>query len=122
MTADGDEYEVWRNHNMQHAQELLCDLGQRGLRFKAFLPGDLAHWLLTTVSAGHFTHPNEMIVEMAKVYRILELHPDLKQELLERHINQVRADKAPRTSNESLSEGIDQLGAIQAPEPLEWKS
>lgn len=121
MAADGDEYDVWRDHNMQQARELLLSLGERGLRFEVFLPGEMAHWFLTTISAGRFAHPNEMIVEMATVFRRLELHPDLKQELLARHIDQVRADKVPRTSNESLSKGIDQLGAIKAPEPLEWK-
>lgn len=121
MTPEGDEYDVWRDHNMQQARQLLLSLGERGLRFEAFLPGELAHWFLTTISAGRFAHPNEMIVEMATVFRRLELHPDLMQELLSRHVNQVRAGKMQGISNESLSKQMDELWTRQAPEPLEWK-
>ncbi|MGL3607643.1 hypothetical protein ACSV9I_14095 [Rhizobium sp. G187] len=121
MNPDGDEYDVWRNHNMQQARQLLSSLGDRGLRFEAFLPSELANWFLTTISVGRFAHPNEMIVEMATVFRQLELHPDLMQELLARQINQVRAGKTQGVSNELLSKQMDELWTRQAPGPLEWK-
>jgi hypothetical protein len=37
-----------------------------GLRFEAYLPGDMADWLLAQVEQGHFVDPSEAVFAIVK--------------------------------------------------------
>jgi Arc/MetJ-type ribon-helix-helix transcriptional regulator len=55
-----------------------------GLRFEAYLPGDMADWLLAQVEQGHFVDPSEAVFAIVKNFIEMEPHRDLRDELLRR--------------------------------------
>jgi antitoxin ParD1/3/4 len=62
-----------------------------GLRFEAYLPPDLAEWVIGLVEQEVFHSPSEAVFVAMQSFRELEDHPDVKQELLARII-QTRVD------------------------------
>src|SRR3546814_9871398 len=55
-----------------------------GLRFEAYLPGDMADWLLAQVERGHFVDPSEAVFAIVQNFIEMEPHRDLRDELLRR--------------------------------------
>jgi len=62
-----------------------------GLRFEAYLPPDLAEWVIGLVEQEVFHSPSEAVFVAMQSFRELEDHPDVTQELLARII-QTRVD------------------------------
>src|SRR3546814_1765246 len=54
------------------------------LRFEAYLPGDMADWLLAQVERGHFVDPYESVFAIVQNFIEMEPHRDLRDELLRR--------------------------------------
>lgn len=91
-----------------------------GLRFEAYLPPDLADWLLGLVEEGAFTDPSEAVFVMAENFRELEPHRDLRDALLGRMLQAAIDDPRPRISSEELAERLEQWRAEPRPEPARW--
>ena len=67
-----------------------------GLRFEAYLPGDMADWLLAQVEQGHFVDPSEAVFAIVKNFIDMEPHRDLRDELLRLPL-EVRLDLSRET-------------------------
>src|SRR3546814_2668605 len=59
-----------------------------GLRFEAYLPGDMADWLLAQVERGHFVDPSEAVFAIVQNFIEMEPHRDLRDELLRRILDE----------------------------------
>ena len=57
-----------------------------GLTFEAYLPPRLAEWVISLVEQEVFHSPSEAVFVAMQSFRELEDHPDVKQELLNRLI------------------------------------
>ena len=68
------------------AQALREQARAGGLRFEAYLPGSLADWLLEHLEKGHFVDPSEAVFVMMGLFRDMEPHQDLREELLRRKL------------------------------------
>jgi antitoxin ParD1/3/4 len=55
-----------------------------GLRFEAYLTGDMADWLLERVERGMFVDPSEAVFAIVRDFMDMEPHRDLRDELLRR--------------------------------------
>ena len=67
-----------------------------GLRFEAYLPPDMADWLLERVERGMFVDPSEAVFAIVKNFIELEPHRDLRDELLRRMLQAAIDDPRPR--------------------------
>jgi len=56
------------------------------LRFEAYLPPDLAEWVISLVEQEVFHSPSEAVFVAMQSFRELDDHPDLQKELLNRAI------------------------------------
>jgi hypothetical protein len=65
------------------------------LRFKAYLPPELALWLLGRIEQGMFIDPSEAVFVLLDETRELEPDSDLRQELLKRRILSAADDPRP---------------------------
>lgn len=57
-------------------------VAESGLRFEAYLPSDLALWVVELVEQGAFTSPSEAVFVAMQTYQELDQHPEVKKELL----------------------------------------
>ena len=83
-----------------------------GLRFEAYLPGELADWLLERVERGMFVDPSEAVFAIVRNFIDMEPHRDLRDERLRRILDESIASsledmKADRTHD--LDEVFDEL-------------
>lgn len=92
-----------------------------GLRFDAYLPPDLAEWLLDHIERGVFADPSEAVFVILDEHRDLEPHADLRQEALKRRIQASIDDPRPAVSANEVREHLRKLLAESRPEPAEWK-
>ena len=98
-----------------------------GLRFEAYLPGDMADWLLAQVERGHFVDPSEAVFAIVKNFIDIEPHRDLRDELLRRILDEsvargledVKAGRV-RPADEVFDELRREL-AKPRPEPARWQ-
>ena len=65
-------------------------VGTGGLRFEAYLPSDLALWVLDMVERGTFTDPSEAVFVFMGQAQELDPHHDLRRELFRRRIETAR--------------------------------
>jgi Arc/MetJ-type ribon-helix-helix transcriptional regulator len=92
-----------------------------GLRFEAYLPPDLADWLLGRIEAGRFADPSEAVFAIVGETRDLEPHGDLRGELLRRRLEAAGTDLgAARPADEVFHELQREL-AKPLPEPARWQ-
>ena len=97
-----------------------------GLRFEAYLPGDMADWLLAQVEQGHFVDPSEAVFAIVKNFIEMEPHRDLRDELLRRILDasvvrgleDVKAGRV-RPAEEVFDE-LRRKMAEPCPEPARW--
>ena len=97
-----------------------------GLRFEAYLPGDMADWLLAQVEQGHFVDPSEAVFAIVKNFIEMEPHRDLRDELLRRILDasvvrgleDVKAGRV-RPAEEVFDE-LRRKMAEPRPEPARW--
>jgi antitoxin ParD1/3/4 len=93
-----------------------------GLIFEAYLPPGLAAWVISLVEQEVFHSPAEAVFVAMQSFRELDEHPDVKQELLHRAIQQ-RIDAAEQGGAMPAGEVMARLRkAVQGPraEPAVW--
>lgn len=87
------------------AQALRDQACTGGMRFEAYLPPDLALWVLEMVEQGVFVDPSEAVFVFMQQARELDPHDDLKSELLSRRL-QAGMD-GPTLSAEELHRNLE---------------
>jgi Arc/MetJ-type ribon-helix-helix transcriptional regulator len=91
-----------------------------GLRFEAYLPGNLSDWLLEHVEQGHFTDPSEAVFVMVGLFRDLEPHQDLRDELLRRKLQAAIDDPRPAKPASEVFDALERRYAEPLPPPARW--
>ncbi|MDR3440586.1 CopG family transcriptional regulator [Telmatospirillum sp.] len=107
--------------SIEHAKQLQEQARKGGLRFDAYLPPDLAEWLLDFIERGVFTDPSEAVFVIFSEHHDLEPHADLRTELLRRSCQAAIDDPRPSFSHEEVTEHLRQLVAKPQPEPAVWQ-
>lgn len=122
---DDNEQDIWptaeeRAANIAQATRLKEAALAGGLRFEAYLPPNLAVWLLEMIERGKFNDPNEAAYLIFGEARELQPHADLRKELLRRMIQSSVDDPRPSLSAEEATETL--WKSIEAPrgEPAVW--
>jgi len=92
-----------------------------GLRFEAYLPGDMADWLLERVERGVFVDPSEAVFAIIKNFIDMEPHRDLRDELLRRIIQAAIDDPRPGIPHEEVSAMMDRWIAEPRSEEALWE-
>ncbi|WP_278392577.1 CopG family transcriptional regulator [Sphingobium yanoikuyae] len=111
MTEDDDAFAD--NYAERDQAKALRDQARAGgLRFEAYLPGELADWLLERVERGMFVDPSEAVFAIVRNFIDMEPHRDLRDERLRRILDESIASsledmKADRTHD--LDEVFDEL-------------
>jgi hypothetical protein len=91
-----------------------------GLQFEAFLPSMLADWLLQHIESGHFADPAEAMFVMAGLFRDLEPHQDLRDELLRRKLQAAMDDPRPAKAASEVFDALERRYAEPLPPPARW--
>ena len=91
-----------------------------GLRFEAYLPPDLATWLLDKVARGVFADPSEAVFVILGEHQEFEPHADLRQEALRRSIQAAMDDPRPGIPAEEVVRALQEELAAPQPEPAVW--
>jgi antitoxin ParD1/3/4 len=105
--------------NIAQAKALGGQAEQGGLRFSAYLPPELAGWLLGLIEKGIFHDPSEAAFVIFGKYRDLEPHADLRRELLSRSLQASMDDPRPGIPAEEVLKKLKERRPLQ--EPAEWK-
>lgn len=92
-----------------------------GLRFAAYLPPELADWVLSLIEREIFDDPAEAIVVFLQEQMELEPHGDLRDELLRRRIRAAENDPRPALTHEQVRTLI-KLWTSNRQEPACWQS
>jgi len=121
-----DEDDVWptaeeKAKNIAQAKALREQAKKGGLRFEAYLPSDLAEWLLGLIERGVFVDPSEAVFVILGEHKDLEPHADLRRELLKRTLQAAMDDPRPSISHEEMMERLRKLAEAPRPEPAEWR-
>ena len=123
--ADGGEGEPYdaaeRRVGAAHAAALRAQAAAGGLRFEAYLPPDLALWLLDQIATGVFKDPSEAVFVMLGEQQDMEPHADLRRELLSRTLQAAMKDPRPGIPAEEMFRKLKALGEKPLPEPAVWK-
>ena len=86
---ENDDEAFADNYAERDQAKALCEQARAGgLRFEAYLPGDMADWLLAQVEGGHFVDPSEAVFAIVKNFIDMEPHRDLRDELLRRILDE----------------------------------
>lgn len=123
MTDEADdiwpskEFRAWAR---QQAQGLRDAATKGGLRFQAYLPPELALWVLDRIERGVFADPSEAVFVLLDEARELEPHQDLRQELLKRRILNAANDPHPGDSFEEFMVKLESTRKNPLPEPAVW--
>jgi Arc/MetJ-type ribon-helix-helix transcriptional regulator len=91
-----------------------------GLRFEAYLPPQLADWLLERIEKGVFLDPSEAVFVILGEYEELEPNTDLREELLRRRLKAAIDDPRPRIPAEQVFEELRKEFAAPRAEPAAW--
>ena len=103
------------------ARALREQAGKGGLRFEAYLPPDLAEWLLDLIERGVFADPSEAVFVMLGEHRDLEPHDDLRHELLQRTVQAAIDDPRRSLSGDEVEKNFRELSAALLPEAAIWR-
>jgi Arc/MetJ-type ribon-helix-helix transcriptional regulator len=102
-------------------QELKEQALKGGLRFEAYLPPDLAEWLLGLIERGVFSNPSEAVFVILSEHRELESHADLLDELLSRSLRAAIGDPRPSLSSDDIEKHLRELSDTPLPEAAIWR-
>jgi hypothetical protein len=116
----GDEADAAGLHVTEQARALRAQAEAGGLRFEAYLPSDLATWILDKIARGVFTSPSEAVFVMLGEQQELEPHADLRQEALRRTLQAAMDDPRPGISAEEAMRTLREKFAAPQPEPAVW--
>lgn len=121
--TEQDDANAWEPdaQDIAQARELAAQAKEGGLRFEAYLPSDLALWLLGLIERGVFASPSEAIFVMLGEQRELEPHRDLRQEILRRSLQAAMDDPRPLTSGEEVFRTLRKRFSEPLPEPAQWQ-
>ena len=124
MTEDEDD--AWptaeeKAKNIAQAKALREQARKGGLRFEAYLPSDLAEWLLDLIERDVFVDPSEAVFVILGEHKDLEPHADLRRELLKRTLQASMDDPRPSIPHEEVMERLRKLAETPRPEPTEWR-
>lgn len=103
------------------AKALRKQAAEGGLRFEAYLPPQLAEWLLERIEKGVFLDPREAVFVLLGEYEDLEPHTDLRQELLRRRLDAAINDPRPSIPVEQVVIELREKMAAPRPEAAVWK-
>jgi antitoxin ParD1/3/4 len=103
------------------AKALRKQAAEGGLRFEAYLPPQLAEWLLERIEKGVFLNPSEAVFVLLGEHEELEPHIDLRQELLRRRLNAAIDDPRPRIPAQQVFDELRAKLAAPPSEPAVWK-
>lgn len=122
-----ENQDTWPDAEMEarsiaQAQALRVQAREGGLRFEAYLPPELADWLLGLIEQGVFHDPSEAVFVMLGEQQELEPHADLRQELLKRRLQSAIDDPCPAIDGEEVFAQIFKELEAPCPEPAVWKS
>ena len=121
---ENDDEAFADNYAERDQAKALCEQARAGgLRFEAYLPGDMADWLLAHVERGHFVDPSEAVFAIVKNFIDMEPHRDLRDELLRRMLESSLEDmKAGRVHDaEEVFDEILRKIAEPRPEAARWE-
>lgn len=107
--------------SIAQAKALRKQAKQGGLRFEAYLPPQLADWLIGLIEQGTVIDPSEAVFVILGEHEELEPHADLRQELLKRRLQSAMDDPRPGISNEALFEKMLKKFDKPLPEPAVWQ-
>jgi antitoxin ParD1/3/4 len=102
------------------AKALRKQAAEGGLRFEAYLPPQLAEWLLGRIEKGVFLDPSEAVFVVLGEHEDLEPHTDLRQELLRRRLNAAIDDPRPSIPAQQVFDELRKKMAAPLPEPAVW--
>lgn len=111
------ELREWAN---QEAQVVRDAATEGGLRFQAYLPPELALWLLDRIEQGMSIDPSEAVFVLLDEARELEPHSDLRQELLKRQILSAADDSRPSIPADEFMAKFEAMRKKLRPEPAVW--
>jgi antitoxin ParD1/3/4 len=103
------------------ARALREQAGKSGLRFEAYLPPDLAEWLLDLIERGVFADPSEAVFVIMGEHRDLEPHADLRRELLSRLCQTAIDDPRPSLSGDEVEKHLQELYYTPMSEAAVWR-
>lgn len=109
-----------RRAGAAHAAALKTQAATGGLRFEAFLPSNLALWLLGLIESGIFKDPSEAAFVMLGEQQELADYPDLRKELLARTMESAANDPRPAVAADVVFAEIDALFAAPRPAAALW--
>ena len=92
------------------------------MRFEAYLPPELALWLLDLIEQDTFLDPSEAVFVILGEHKELEPHADLRRELLKRSIEAAADDPRPGISGEELKARLAEMFKDPLPEPTRWEN
>jgi Arc/MetJ-type ribon-helix-helix transcriptional regulator len=123
VTDEADE--TWPSKELrarasQQAHVLRDSAAEGGLRFQAYLPPELALWILDRIEQGVFTDPSEAVFVLLDEARELEPHQDLRQDLLKRRILSAANDPCPGVAFDEFLGKLEATQKIPRPEPTVW--
>lgn len=116
-----DWFEKAQADGIAQARILREQARRGGLHFEAYLPPDLADWLLGLVEAGVFTDPSEAVFVICGEHRDLAPHADLRRELLGRVVQAAVDDPRPSVPAEEVFKELQDEFERPLPEPAVWK-
>ena len=102
------------------AKALRKQAAEGGLRFEAYLPPQLAEWLLGRIEKGVFLDPREAVFVLLGEHEDLEPHIDLRQELLRRRLNAAIDDPRPSIPAQQVFDELRKKMAAPLAEPAVW--
>lgn len=104
------------------AETLRTQARAGGLRFEAYLPPDLADWLLGLIEAGTFSDPSEAVFVILGEQHELEPHRDLRDELVRRMVQAALDDPAPTIPHNEVMRDLKRRLTAPAATPAAWQS
>lgn len=108
-------------YGIAQAKQLRDQAAKGGLRFEAYLPPDLALWLLDRIEQGVFVDPSEAAFVLLGEAQELEPHADLRDELIRRSIQAAIDDPRPAILHEEVMAEIREMLQQPRPEPATWE-
>ncbi len=115
------ENEETAHSRIEQARNLKSVAAESGMRFNAYLPPDLAKWVLNQVENGMFIDPSEAVFCFIKQAKELAPHSDLKEELLRRQLAEAAKGKPiPLEEVEARMEEKRERYKT-APKPARWQ-
>ena len=119
---ENDDEAFADNYAERDQAKALCEQARAGgLRFEAYLPGDMADWLLAQVERGHFVDPSEAVFAIVGNFHDLEPHRDLRDELLRRLLQAAVDDPRPGIPHEQVQAEMARRRVEPRTAPARWR-